>query len=202
MKNIQPVVLIVLLAAVTYLMVDKFSAPKVEEPVEVEEQVIEDEPDFKVAYINIDSLNNNYQFILDNTEKLELEGKKIQSRIQNKYKKADNRMAELQQQLPTMTQAQYQAAEKEMQDLGIEIQNYEKAQGEKLQKMQIKLQEQIQNQLDSFLIPFKSEYDFIFSFGEGSQMLHGKTQYEITDSLLGIMNEAYFESKQEEESKQ
>lgn len=177
-------------------MFDKFSA-RVDESEKVSDTKIE--YPVKIAFINIDSLNDQYDFIKDQTEILEIEGSRIQSNIQNKIKTAENRQAQLQKQAPTMTQQQYEAADQEMQQMQYNLQSYRSAQSQKLQDIQLESQNKIQEQLDSFLIPYKNKYDFIFSFAKGTEMIYGNESYDITSEIIQEMNDAYKADKIETE---
>ena len=149
----------------------------------------------RVAYINIDSLNNQYEYIKDQTAFLEKEGVKIQGKIQYKLKQAENRQAELQEQLQGMTQQQFEEAQMEMQKMQYDLQEYENKQSQKLQSLQFESQEQIQLKLDSFLLPYKDQYDFIFSYAKGTELMHANQSFEITEEIIGKMNADYATSK-------
>ena len=205
MKNIQSLIIALLAIAVGYLLFDKFSETS-SKPTSTEEvaetEVDEEANQLRLAYINIDSLNSQYKYIVDQTELLEKETSKVKARIQNKLKQAENRQAELQEQLPGMTQQQFEAAQAEMQKMQYDLQDYESRQSQKLQELQIETQDKIQEQLDSFLTPYKEDYDFIFSYARGTELMHANVSFEITEELVSKMNAAYEASKTDTDKKE
>jgi len=201
MKNINSILIAILTLAVIYLFFDKFSSQGNEDVTTEEvDAAVEEEKDVKFAYINIDSLDNQYKYIKDQYEILEKENSKVQSRIQNKMKQAENRQAELQQQLPGMTQSQFEAAQKELEKMQYDFQNYQNQQAQILQDIQMATQEKIKSQLDSFLTPYKEKYDFIFSYAQGTELMHANEAHEITQEVISEMNAAYDKEMAAEEA--
>jgi len=192
MKNVNVILNVILLAAVGYLFFDKFSSESSGSQEIALTEEVKDES-IKIACLNMDSLNANYDFIIDQSVVIEEEAKKIQYNIQNRYKKAEQRNAEIQQSNPT-SQAQYDALQKELYDLQTDLQNYEQAQSLKIQNIQADFQDQMKLALDSCLIPYKDEYTFIFSYGEGSELIHANDAYEISAMIIEELNANYQES--------
>jgi len=196
MKNVNTILIAILLAAVGYLLFDKVSNSSSSEEIVVAEQ--EEDQSIKIACVNMDSLNANFQFIEDQSVVLESEAKRIQANIQKKYKQAEKRNAEIQQTTPT-NQAQYDALEKELYDLQANLQAFEQTESAKLQKMQLDLEDQIKMALDTCLEPYRETYDFIFSYGSGSQLMHAKDMYELSEEIIVKMNSNYEATKETEE---
>ncbi len=143
-----------------------------------------------IAYVNIDSLESNYE--LFSLKKKEMEAKQQQSQnlfnkkmsdFQDEYQKA-------QQAAAMMTQSQLASTEESLKNKQAE-----------LQQLQDKLQNDFQNQLDAFNIQLKDSLDsylkdynkdkkftYVLSNGTGSSILFADSTNDITVEVVEGMN--------------
>ena len=157
-----------------------------------------------IAFIYGDTINENYQFLIDVKEELEQEEKIIQERLERKLRKAEQRAAELQQQAPTMTQLQMQEAQLELQNLDLEMQRFQEKLMTDFRKREVDLQLEYIQRVDSFLDSYNSEgqYDFIMNYQPGGNLIWVNNAYDITDEVLEGLNSAYQDEMSQESIEQ
>ena len=147
----------------------------------------------KIAYINTDTLDVNYQYALDIVATLEKEANKKQRRLERKATQAQQEFNNLQQSARSMTPSQLQAAQERAYQMEQEIQMMQNDLANEFAMDQNKLQIALVNNLDSFLIRYNdtANYDFILKKHNGSQILVSKDQFDITVEVLKLLNEEY-----------
>ncbi|MGZ3865616.1 MAG: OmpH family outer membrane protein [Bacteroidia bacterium] len=150
--------------------------------------------DSKIAYINIDSLDYNYQYIIDNSKEIRARQAGIEAQYQNMVAKfqADYQslqeaaqaglrpQAELEKEKARLEQMQYEIAakEKQMQALGEET---GKKQGEMLRGV------------SEFIAKLNNgRYDYILAYTSNiSSVLYAKPTLDITKEVIDGLNADY-----------
>lgn len=147
----------------------------------------------KVAYVNIDTLQNNLEFFKtkksefdkkESAAKAELAG--MQQNLQNEYVAFQKAV-----QAGTLTQADGEAKQKRLGQLQENLQakqaNLEADFGKQLDDFN----KELKKRLDDYLTKYNKDknYDFILSHGIGSQILLANPAYDITADVIKGMNE-------------
>ncbi|MGZ3863135.1 MAG: OmpH family outer membrane protein [Bacteroidia bacterium] len=150
--------------------------------------------DSKIAYINIDSLDYNYQYIIDNSKEIRARQASIEAQYQNMVAKFQSDyqalqeaaqaglrpQAELQKEQARLEQMQYEIAakEKQMQALGEET---GKKQGEMLRGV------------SEFIAKLNNgRYDYILAYTSNiSSVLYAKPTLDITKEVIDGLNAEY-----------
>src|SRR5690554_5306646 len=147
----------------------------------------------KIAYIYGDSVNNRYQFLLDAEAELESERKRIDRRMRNKLEEAEKQANILQQRAPTMNQSEMQEAQLLLQNLDLEMQHYQEKLANDFRKRESELQRLYIDKVNTFLDDYNSngQYDMIFNYQQGGNLLWIKQAYDITDEVVAGLNKAY-----------
>ncbi len=157
----------------------------------------------RIAFVNVDSLDLNYQYIVDSYEDLEKEQKRSRKRLDQKLRDAESRYAELQKESVYMTQKQLQAAEVELQELTVNMQKLEQELTVKIQNMQNKANKTYKEKLVSFLDEYSEgkDYDCVLGVSSIGSVLWSKDAFDITNEVLDKLNSDYQASLQAEEEK-
>lgn len=153
--------------------------------------------DSRFAYVNAERLNEEYRFIADKYEELEKEQMRIESQIERKLRAAENRYLELEKQAPTMTQTELQDAQIELQNLQQDIAAFQEKAASDFRQKEAAAQEEFFESISSFLEEFNADgqYDFIYTFQVGGQILLANDSLDITNEVVRGLNERYEASK-------
>ena len=194
LSKISIAINIILLIAVVNLYV-KTCDNSAEEEAKVEVST-SDKP-MKIAYIDTDSLNVNYEYVKDITEELNKEIAKKERRMERKTSKLQNEFNQLQRMSPNMTPQQLQAAQQRAVEMEREMQNLQNDLSIELNEEQAEMQIKLIGKIDSFMSRYNEteQYDYILKKFAGSEILIANDAYDITDTIISLLNEDYLKSK-------
>ena len=165
-----------------------------------EEAIVEvatfDKP-IKIAYIDTDSLNVHYEYVKDITEELNKEIAKKERRLERKTTKLQSEFNQLQRMSPNMTPQQLQAAQQRAVEMEREMQTLQNDMSIELNEEQAEMQINLVEKIDSFMTKFNEteQYDYILKKFAGSEILIANHAYDITDTIISLLNEDYHKSK-------
>ena len=150
----------------------------------------------KVAYIDLDSLQSNYQYY--KKIKGEYERKQVASNdeIANMQKRYQNRAMQLQQKGPTMNQQEQEAAMKEINQMQQDLQSKKQSLDNDLFNYNSKMKEDILSRIQNFLKDYNKDgkYDYIFSYEPGF-MFYKDSSLNITNDVIAGLNALYVKNK-------
>jgi len=150
----------------------------------------------KVAYIDLDSLQSNYEYY--KKLKGEFERRQIASNneIASMQKRYQTRAMQLQQKGPTMNQQEQETAMKEINQMQQDLQTKKQALDNELFNDNSKMKEDILNKIQDFLKDYNKNgrYDYIFSYEPGF-MFYKDTSLNITKDVIVGLNELYSKTK-------
>ncbi len=154
----------------------------------------------KLAYVNADTLNQYYQFLIDKKAEFERKQNAYESEIAQKEKSLQNEFLAFQKkaQAGTLTESEGMAAEKKLRTQQEALEKRHMAITNEMAKLQDATQEEFQNTLDKFLENFNKDknYDFIFTYSKnGGFILFADQAYDITKEVLDALNEDYKSNK-------
>ena len=154
--------------------------------------------DAKIAYLNIDSLDYRYQFIIDNSKEMRAKQAGLESQYQSMVAKfqADYQelqqaaqagirpQAELEKEKARLEQMQYEIASKEKQMQAL-TEDVGRKQGEMLKKV------------SSYIATFNNgRYDYILAYTSNvSSVLYAKPGLDLTKEILAGLNAEYAAAK-------
>jgi len=153
--------------------------------------------ELKIAYVLLDTLQNQYQFFKDVNDELEKKAKAAESQV----KQAENKVVQLQNQIQKKVQSnqytteeQYTADQRALQQLyekGQQLQNrltleIQTETGKRLQEVS----DTIKNFMDNYAK--KKGYDFVFSKTAGiDHLIYAAPSYDITNEVVAALNKRY-----------
>lgn len=189
----------VLVVAVIVLYILYFFFPKTasHRPVQT---VVNDEPrSGEIIYINIDSVNANYELVNILTKDIEAEMSKQEAVFQNRQAALERKAAQFQQnyQAGILTQVQIENAQQQlMQESETLKADYERVMGD-LEARQAAALKQIADSVINAtrLINAERNASFVFSYQYGGQLIDADPTKDVTNELLEILNEPFNSKK-------
>jgi outer membrane protein len=152
----------------------------------------------KVAYIDLDSIREQYDYFKLKNKELENEKVRIESEIENGLKKLESDRNAFAGRGASITQ-------EEMEKFQYDFQNRYQALGQRRETLlnqhlanQNKALDDIQKRINDFLEEYNKTagYHFIFSTGEGNLTLYHKdSSFNITNEVVAGLNEIYKKGK-------
>ncbi|TVR38109.1 MAG: OmpH family outer membrane protein [Cryomorphaceae bacterium] len=155
----------------------------------------------RIVFVNAETLNEEYQFIVDKYEELEKEQMRIEKQIERKMRAAEERYLELESQAPTMTQSQLEQAQIELQGLQQDIAQFQERAASDFRKKEARAQEQFFKNIREYLKDLNEDgrYDYILTYQVGGQLLLANEGLDITRDVVDGLNEAYSKKKASKE---
>ena len=195
MKNILLAFNVILLTLVGYLYYlhfshDKNSAqPKTQAVNNLNEQS-------KVAYIDLDSLQNNYSYYKKIKADFEHKQSEANDQLTALQKKYQNRAMQLQQKAATMNQKEQEEAMQEMNKMQQDLQAKKQNIDNELYNYNSKMKEDILNRIQDFLKDYNKDgkYSYIFSYEPGF-MFYKDSTLNITPDVIAGLNKLDSENK-------
>ncbi|HXS54590.1 MAG TPA: OmpH family outer membrane protein [Hanamia sp.] len=197
MKNILLVINIVLLGSVGYLYFLHFQNKKGNVPQEVRSTAPGSLTEkSKVAYIDLDSLQNNYTYYKKIKADFERKQAAANEEITSMQKKYQSRAMQLQQKAASMSQQEQENAMQEINKMQQDLQNRKQSIDNDLYNYNSKMKEDILNRIQNFLKVYNKDgkYSYIFSYEPGF-MFYKDSTLNITPDVITGLNELYSENK-------
>lgn len=153
--------------------------------------------DFKIAYFDIDSLQEKYEYFKDVSGQMKVKEESLSSQmdaLQNSYQK---RIKQLQEKGPTMTQSEGEAAQREVAQMQQKFQQKQMAMEQDLKKHQMDVMTDMRTKIENYLKEYNKEkgYAFILSYEPGFMLYYRDSVYDITNDVIRGLNEQYKKEK-------
>lgn len=192
MKNGLLILNAVLLVLVGLLFYWHFSSPIPK--TEVVQKTSVPATGFKIAYFEMDSLENHFSLVKEIQSELtrrDEENTRAKMRLKQMYQ---NKINSYQQK--EMSQVQSENATKEVQKLETDIRNQMQSMDQDLQDFSVRKQTEVKAKIESFLKDYNKTkgYSFIFAYEPGF-MFYRDTIYNITNDMIKGLNERYGKKK-------
>jgi outer membrane protein len=155
----------------------------------------------KVAYVNLDSINAKYEFILEKSKELqanlETADKKLQQEIQTRQKEADELMYYMQNGNPTAEDKR--VSEGRLMQLQNELAQIQQQEEQRLMESETALQTELHNRVSEYIEKVSKEqgWDYVFAYQQAAPLLmFGNPLYDLTSTVITGLNEEYTKTKQ------
>jgi outer membrane protein len=202
MKHISTILLVVLLAAVGVLYFLHFNNGKPgSAPVAKKSGATGDSglqvPKGNIAYIEIDSLHENYTYYKALKDELERKQKAAMNELEEKQRRFQSRAAQLQQQAQSMTPQQQEAAGQEINNMQQEFEKRKQQLDNDLFTLTNNMKKTVLNRVQDFLAEYNKNrrYDYILSYEPGF-MFYKDSTLNITSDVVNGLNEMEKKKKQ------
>jgi outer membrane protein len=196
MKNISIYLSLLSLIGVGVLFYLHFSSPK-KNTRQAVTNVSDGKRDFKIAYFDIDSLQDKYEYFKDVSQELKSKEGSVTAQLNSLQDSYQKRLRELQERSATMTQAEGEAAQREYAQMQQKFQQKQMSLEQDLKKQQLDMMTSVRNKIENYLKDFNREkgYAFILSYEPGFMLYYRDSLYDITNEVIKGLNEEYKKEK-------
>jgi outer membrane protein len=153
----------------------------------------------KVVFINIDSLNNQYQYVKKLKTDLEATGKRLESEILSEQAAFEKEATDFQKQVAAnaipedKAKIMYDALMKKQQALTDKKERYTQQVAEKEQAMHLTLLDTVTNFLKRYNRSYN--FDYILGYANAGQILLASETLDITEDVVRELNKEYMEKR-------
>lgn len=153
--------------------------------------------DFRIAYFDIDSLQENYEHYKDAIEELKKTEQGMAAELQGLRTRYQGYINELQKKGENMTQAEGEKAQRELQTMDRNYSKRERELQNDLQNRQVDMLKRLNSEIESFLEDYNKQkgYAYIFSYQPGNLLYFKDSLYDITPDVVRGLNDLYKSKK-------
>jgi len=196
MKNISTILSIIALALIGVLFYFQFSKGDQQKKVAVKTDN-NAAPSFAVAYFDIDSLQEHYEYFKDVSGDMKKKENAMNAELNDLTNKYQRTVRKWQEKGNNITQAEYEAAQREV---GLQQQQIQQRKGEleqEMQKLQVDRMSELRKQVEEFLKDYNKDkrFAYILSYEPGFIIYYKDSAYNITGDLISGLNSQYKEKK-------
>jgi len=189
----------ILAIAVIVLYILYFCFPKTTHHIPAQTVVNTEPRSGEIIYINIDSVNANYELVDILTKDIEAEMSKQEAVFQNRQSALERKYNQFQQnyQSGILTQVQIENAQQQLMQESENLKaDYERVMGD-LEARQAAALKQIADSVITATQRINAERNasFVFSYQYGGQLLDADPSKDVTNELLDILNEPFKSKK-------
>ena len=195
MKNLSLLLNVLLIVAVGILYYLHFSGKKIADvkPKIMAPKITGSETGHTaIAYVEMDSLNDNIIYIKTKRKELEAEQKKIETEWENGYKSLEAKRDNFLKKGNAITQEMAQQFQGELAQEQQQIDEKKQSLSQQLNEKSYKFMDDIQKKLKDFLGEYNSQKNFTYIFTTGTgldYMVYKDSSLNITADVIAGMNE-------------
>ncbi len=145
-----------------------------------------------IAYVDLDSLNENISFIKDNRKLLESEQHAIELEWENAYRNLEKQKNDFLKRGSSITQSEAEEFQNKLLQQQQEVDTKKQTLTQKLNQKSYKFMDDIQMKLKAFLNEYNREkvYSYIFTVGNGlDYLVYKDSSMNVTQDVITGMNE-------------
>jgi outer membrane protein len=146
----------------------------------------------KVAYFEIDSIQNNYVFFKDVKDALQLrdmENAKQLTALKNAF---TTKYQELQKNGKYLSQGEVVARQQELQQLEKNYASTEQQLSQALQEESYRKLQEVKKKIEAFILKYNKDKQFAYVFSSNADLMYYKdTTYDITSDIVKGLNAEY-----------
>lgn len=165
-------------------------APEVEE----KSQQITTPVDIRIAYVEVDSIMNQYKFCVEHTAILEKKGQNIQNTIYKKGQELQTAANNFQQNLQNnkYTQQEAENIQARLQKQSADLNALQQRLSEDFQAETEKFNNALRDSIQHYIAVYNKDkkYSLILT-KQGDNILYADKSYDITDEMVAGLNKAY-----------
>ena len=149
-----------------------------------------------MAYVNGDSLNANYKFIVEKSKVLEQKYKQAELNVQKEYNQRKLEVDQLMEyaQGGKMTDAEAPEVEAKLLQLQSEMQRIEQQATKAVMEREAELQNELMNRVSTFMDNYAKQkgIDYIVNYLPTTNfILYGNNAYDVTSEVISLLNAEY-----------
>ena len=199
MKQIQTILLVLLLAAVSVLYYLHFTGTSAKKSgataaLPTKEKKETAEMPLRIAYIDLDTIKERYEYFKLKNNEIEKEKQRIETEIQGGVNKLEKDRIDFLKRGESITQIEAENFQRDYQNRYQQLSVRRETLLNQHLSNQAKAFDDIQKKINDFLVEYNKSagYQFIFSVGEGNLSLYYKdSTFDITREVVKGLNESY-----------
>ncbi|MGM0581794.1 MAG: OmpH family outer membrane protein [Bacteroidota bacterium] len=198
MKNLSLVLNIILIVAVAYLFIDKFSGVEIAaENTSTEQKDDKIYQNVAIAYVHSDSLLAKYDFMQEIESELGELSQKYEKEYQNKAQGLQNEISDFQRTSQNLTVAQGKALEENLMKKQQNLRAYQEDLSRKLRQKEAELNNKLYKTISDYLKKYGDDNNLqlVLTYSRGSDVLYANDGLEITNDVIAGLNKAYNEKE-------
>ena len=195
MKNISTLLFVLLFALVAGLFYLQFTSKKKSD--QAEAKLDAESHKINVAYVDIDSLENNYEYFKTLQKKYEKKRDSIDKALNSDYNAIENERIKFIQRGNTITEVEAQNFEASYKLKMQNLENKKYQLSKELSDEQTRGMDDVLSKIEAYMNEYNknSHYSFVFGVAKGNMMfLHKDTACNITNEVLKGLNAEYMKS--------
>lgn len=194
MKNISTilsVIALVLIAVLFYFQFSSGSSTKISSKSTSNDSTFNN-GDFRIAYFEMDSLENNFEMVKEVKTELTKKEEAINNELSRLEKNYRDKITKYQNQGATMTQVQSEAAQRDVMQMQQNIQNRKQALDQEYQDFYMRQMKSVKDKIEGFLKEYNASkgYSYIVAHEPGLFYFRDTT-YNITQDVIKGLNELH-----------
>lgn len=200
MKNLSIILNVVLLVAVLVLYFLHFSTQD-----NSQESTPSDTPDpmpLSIAYINSDTLLENYEYSKVAADELENKKDELQAEYENRARGLQTEIQNFQRNAQNMTIAQARAIEEDLTKKQQNLMRYQETLTQTLVQEEAKISNELYDKVAAYLRDYgiANNFQLVLTYQKGSGVLYANDSLDITRKVVDGLNDAYALEQQEVDS--
>jgi len=154
-----------------------------------------------VAYVNGDTLNIAYDFIVEKSKDLDQKMQSAEERVKKEFGPRQAQYAQnmrYAQEHPDMSEPEAIALQKDMERLQMEMDEIQQREVGVLQKKEAQLQQELLDRVNKYLVKYTQERGIDYVINKQSEfqlILFGNADYDITAEVIAGLNAEYAAEK-------
>jgi outer membrane protein len=155
-----------------------------------------------VAYVNADSLNEHYGFIVDKRKQLESKLKTAEANVRKEYQSRQSeveRLIQYAEKNPNLSQTEQMAIQNDIMRMEGEIAQVQEREMTAIQKQRDELDTELHARVKQYLEAYSKQrgIDYVFNYQAGLHtILYGGKAYDVTAEVLAGLNAEYAQEKE------
>lgn len=193
MKNLSLILNAVLLVAVGILFFLHFSGGKTAAGNADSSSTSSLPGDLKIAYINSDSVLQQYDYLKANRVQIEEKTKKIEVEYRNRAQGLQNEIAAYQRNVSNMTLGQVKAVEEDLGKKQQNLQMYQQSLSQQLMEEEAKLNKELYDRVTAYLKKYAAEKNLhmVLKLDPSSDVLFAGEALDVSSDVIKGLNAEY-----------
>ncbi|AWW28945.1 OmpH family outer membrane protein [Echinicola strongylocentroti] len=152
-----------------------------------------DMSEVKIAYVNTDSVINNYQFFKDKSEEISEKGKRYEGELANRAQGFEQEVANFQQSAQNMTPNQSRAKQEDLMKKEQNLRTYRNNLMQELSADETNLYNKVYDKIQEFMKGYADEngLEVVLSYTRGGGVWYAHEALDVTEDVTKGLNEAY-----------
>ena len=192
MKNLTTVLLVVLIVAVGGLYYIQFAGSSDESDSE-QTEIVSTFDDIAIAYVNSDTLLNNYHFFEELSAQLDAKRESLEKELANRASGLQKQFEDYQRTGQNLTIAQARAVEEDLTQKQQNLQQYQQSLSQEMMREEARITKELYEKVAAYLKVYSEQSDIqlVLTYTRGSGVLFANEGLDITEAVIKGLNDEY-----------